>query len=821
MLCIDSPEGHTAEDLGDDLDIGDKDTLSFSWRALKEASSLLHAMLVNKTYSPQASGTGLQYEDLQRIGRLSFTQLAELRHRGAFSTVSQTFAACCVRCAQSPEKAIRDLLATWYKDTLLCIQDKGSKITRRSAGIPSLMSGILAAHPEKTVKKAFLDLQAIARSPVEAENGLQDISLPQVHALNSIKALYVNTKLGAYSEAYVSEGLDLAGACLESKIWAIRNCGLMLFRALIDRLFGTSEQLNQTEPNNHARALRLSYDKYPNLPRLLVRLLGGDILGDLSKQDDDTDVSSATPAEIVFPALEIIRRAGSPAQENVIISTLVMQHLGSKIWNVREMAARTYCSLVAEKEYLEKIALLLDLDWCTSNRLHGIMLSVKFLIGKHFRFEREYWREDLVCIISILEPYFDVIVVHTRCPFTQAAYLDIVNHVMWGILMTQDRRTVGTAFDTVDNLSLRASFCKKVEELRRDMQSKHELPNRSRIGHAESLLRQSAAWSLALYYVARSRFSHLKDLSQQLSDTDPDTACATLASLASPLLSQDCIYEGSALYYDIIHTSGYAEVRAVATKGYLHILDRTLSVQERRNSNKQSNASKSALSPFVERRVRRTTSGSGELDHDLRMRGYSLLAICGNNPVLPKEVEEKLEDWSRMLRLAGGERSIDAWKDFSTRYAAVSSVKAFKAVLRPMGGVPNTSSALLDVYLALYDTLNDDDEEVRDLGADIVSWIVSTTPLHYPSQSLVPLAASLRFSKFLANTYSTSSNLFVQATKRLIGQTEDHYCLDIIRSEDNAVKAMKIQSVHDLLISARTEDTSLFVQEKQNLFIDE
>lgn len=37
-LCVDSPEGHTGENMEeDDLDIGVKDTLSFSWRALKEA----------------------------------------------------------------------------------------------------------------------------------------------------------------------------------------------------------------------------------------------------------------------------------------------------------------------------------------------------------------------------------------------------------------------------------------------------------------------------------------------------------------------------------------------------------------------------------------------------------------------------------------------------------------------------------------------------------------------------------------------------------------------------------------------------------------
>jgi len=80
-------------------------------------------MLVNKTYSPQASATGLQYEDLDRIGRLNFTQLAELRHRGAFSTVSQTFAACCACCAQSSDKVVRDLLATWYKVSLIAAYD--------------------------------------------------------------------------------------------------------------------------------------------------------------------------------------------------------------------------------------------------------------------------------------------------------------------------------------------------------------------------------------------------------------------------------------------------------------------------------------------------------------------------------------------------------------------------------------------------------------------------------------------------------------------------------------------------------------------------
>ena len=50
VLCIDSPEGHSSED--DEihgLEIGTKDTLSFSWRGLKESRSVLRSKLSQST----------------------------------------------------------------------------------------------------------------------------------------------------------------------------------------------------------------------------------------------------------------------------------------------------------------------------------------------------------------------------------------------------------------------------------------------------------------------------------------------------------------------------------------------------------------------------------------------------------------------------------------------------------------------------------------------------------------------------------------------------------------------------------------------------
>lgn len=50
-----------------------------------------------------------------RLGRLCFTQLLELRHRGAHSTVAQTFAAFCRRCTTSKIAKLQALPEVWYR----------------------------------------------------------------------------------------------------------------------------------------------------------------------------------------------------------------------------------------------------------------------------------------------------------------------------------------------------------------------------------------------------------------------------------------------------------------------------------------------------------------------------------------------------------------------------------------------------------------------------------------------------------------------------------------------------------------------------------
>lgn len=83
----------------------------------------MNLMVTRNDHNPSDSDRGFRYEDFQKLGDLTFSQLAELRHRGAFSAVSQTFTACCKKCArvgQSGEHEIKSSLISylpqkWYQ----------------------------------------------------------------------------------------------------------------------------------------------------------------------------------------------------------------------------------------------------------------------------------------------------------------------------------------------------------------------------------------------------------------------------------------------------------------------------------------------------------------------------------------------------------------------------------------------------------------------------------------------------------------------------------------------------------------------------------
>ena len=157
--------------------------------------------------------------------------------------------------------------------------------------------------------------------------------------------------------------------------WAIRNCGLLLLRSLIDCLFGTGESKSSLESGWDGHTIRISYVKYPSLPGVLLDLL------------DPTDKSwelgaEGRTAEAVFPALDIIRRAGPPNEYRDKLYRFIEEYLGSHLWHVREMAARTLCSFLLHEDWAAAVLQLLRQSQTGANRLHGALLTIKFVIAR-------------------------------------------------------------------------------------------------------------------------------------------------------------------------------------------------------------------------------------------------------------------------------------------------------------------------------------------------------------------------------------------------------------------------------------------------------
>jgi len=82
-----------------------------------------------------------------------------------------------------------------------------------------MVTGILTAYPNGAFfDKVVRDLQTTASAPLDLAQDRTHIRLPQVHALNCLKDIFTNTRLGPATEIHVEETLIIAVDCLEKDV---------------------------------------------------------------------------------------------------------------------------------------------------------------------------------------------------------------------------------------------------------------------------------------------------------------------------------------------------------------------------------------------------------------------------------------------------------------------------------------------------------------------------------------------------------------------------------------------------------------------------
>ena len=156
----------------------------------------------------------------------------------------------------------------------------------------------------------------------------------------------------------------------------------MLIKALISRLNDGTNTSSSAVSSSHRRLSTLVYDKYPNLPSLILRLLKqGDTIGIEAGLAAATMLDQDTlRAQRVFPALEMIEQSGVPKQHQLEIRRALQSHLEGPIWAIRDKSAKALSYLPATKAVLLEVQHQLQADSGKQNVLHGRLLYARYLV---------------------------------------------------------------------------------------------------------------------------------------------------------------------------------------------------------------------------------------------------------------------------------------------------------------------------------------------------------------------------------------------------------------------------------------------------------
>ncbi|GAB1208295.1 hypothetical protein APSETT445_007039 [Aspergillus pseudonomiae] len=679
------------------------------------------------------------------------------------------------------------------------IFETASKLTRRSAGLPALATGILSSNPGgQLFQDVIKELIEISHLPVQQDDDNQEMELPQVHALNCLKEIFTNNKVGAHTEPFIMPALNLSAEQLGSPVWNLRNSGLMLFRALLTRMCRRGSGLGFGGSSGSEPGGRISFQKYPGLIQLLSDLLSSSDARNNAEKGDHAMVT-----ERVFPALELIAEKVPNAfdTDDVMLLGLVREQLKSPVWGIREHAARVYASLLNRPDILKDIQTLLDVDRDSKSQdyLHGKALSIKYALRRFGSASISFWNEHIHEVSAALRQIFATLFPVAESPFVANTLLEILGEsVEKSFELGTEEKLLMTICYTYDSYGFQ-----DILEYLFDTSS----PNYNSLSttRASSMLRRSLSWVGALQMFVTGELDELAPFVKTISTFDPNAGVWLLQQIQDVIGGKEKYRKTLLQLYPSIILGDYSEdVKGSAISSLASILEDLLDFHH--DKFKDVDLPWEDLDQHINSKPNGEVWSRDRSDAEIRLQGCLLAAKAISNQGQISETD--IRRWATKLRFAMEEET-----EFTTRDAAVTSLTAFARVLRSKGKAPLVDKVYLEIYLILYDMLSDDDEELRDMAAGTASWVLSYSSVA-PSKTvaLSPLNAGQLLADFMVDNYPESQLLSTKAIHYITGEEP---------KLSGSVERTKLATVEAQLAELRKESTTLFEEERQNLFIEE
>jgi hypothetical protein len=244
------------------------------FRTLKEASTFLVTIMKHSLKRPEDDySDSINYDLISRFGDTFCDLLAVVRHRGAISALCASFEDFIAILLHSKNETYEELVEKWLDKFYGYIISGGTSYTRRSAGFPAAIYAIVGTTDfgrkillPKTMDKLF----DAAKQPVPLSLN-EKVDLPQVHALNVIRAILLHSESIHGTKHYIENALCICFESFSSVFFPIRNSATMLFTVLVSK--GLKSQESKSGTHFSGVTGREFFTAYPNLRNVIVYYL--------------------------------------------------------------------------------------------------------------------------------------------------------------------------------------------------------------------------------------------------------------------------------------------------------------------------------------------------------------------------------------------------------------------------------------------------------------------------------------------------------------------------------------------------------------------
>ncbi|KAF1812658.1 hypothetical protein P152DRAFT_482135 [Eremomyces bilateralis CBS 781.70] len=769
VVCNDAPEGHLPDSVEESLDT--KDVLSFSWRAIKESSQLMSALVINTKLRGFSRLSDPEWLSLvETIGRLCQKQLLEIRHRGAFSSVSLALSDCCKQLALAGQQRI---LGDWYNQNFQKM-DTRTSITRRSAGLPFIYVSLLSYGDDGLFSQGMKQLHVLACSKLTSNQAIDD-SFSQVHALNCLRSIFTSSSLAERSEAYIEVGLQLATQ-VDARAWPIRNAALMLFQTLVDRLLGASDADGS---GNSSTVMRFSYSRFPDILNTIIKIM-----------EENVASTSSHDSEGLFAALHILDRAPPTGVNRQCIADLVESLSGSPNWHVRDMAARTYSRIVDIHDFELALERLNEVEIC-ENMIEGRILCFQHLL-KAPSFKR-FDDCDMPRLSRTIGQSITKWLKAVKSPVTFASLFDSLL-VLYETMLEAGQ--VQHFPDVYGELLITTSH----------LLQKPGDPSQApffQVAQEAGLKFALLAYRAGLPFGDKDRMEAFLFKSIQSVETDSQSTCVGfIRRLASfERLDPPGALEGICrVLAELILASSISEITEAAVYSLSTLLTPSSKPIPPR-SPLTAAQSVALLDKTIKEQVRSKNSTRDISNAWLRLWGQ-LLGWC---------LEERLEVGHEMvhLKLLLGRigLSLDDYNEPAERLAACQSIEG----LQNFWTTVSETSLIVELLFAISDTLVDDDEDVRAEGATIATRLLRSKKMCSVHIGLmIPSMAHEVLVSFMGVECRWLPEFCGPAIMRMVGQ----------RGGEAVLRQSDFPSIRQILEEEGHKTAELFHVEAQNLYID-